>query len=153
MSKSPVLFYVLELAEGNSSPETLEWLRAGFRGWLDGESDLPAALGLNATHSRGGRYGAARLAMLRHLHRAADLIGEPDGWQTAKALAGEIKRFRRYRWPRLRDVGSPPAGVLTPVESAILEAFRVSGGKVPESETGIYRALTNTADKSGSFAV
>jgi hypothetical protein len=141
MSESPILAYALELAEGNPSPAALEWLKTGFRGWLDGESDLPGALGLNGVHSRGARYAVTRTATIRHLRRAADLLREPDPWRTAKAMAEAIQRFRRYRWPRLRDLDTTPSGVLTPVESAILEAFRVSRGKVPESPQQLFDIL------------
>jgi hypothetical protein len=141
VTEPPILAYVLEFAEGRPSPDALAWLKTGFRGWLDGEADLPAALGLNAVHSRGARYAVARAAMLQHLRQAASLIGEPDPWRNAKALSDAIQAFRRYRWPKLRNLDTIPAHTLTDIERELLDAFRVMNGKVPESPQQLHELL------------
>lgn len=138
MKSSPALDHLAELLDGEAiSPETVRWLRDGFRRYRDGEP-LNAALGLNAVHSRGAPYAIRHRAMVKHLRQAAGLMPYTTPWTRAELLAGQIRRFREFRWPRLRHHTEAPE-CLAPLDRALFGAFKA--GKVPESASRLYQIL------------
>lgn len=138
MKASPALDHLDELLDGGPpSPETLRWLREGFRRYRDGEP-LNAALGLNAVHSRGAAYAIRHRAMVARLRQAAGLLPDGSTWTRAELLAGQVRRFREYRWPRLRHHAEAP-DCLAPLDRELFGAFRA--GKVPESASRLYEIL------------
>lgn len=138
MKSAPALDHLAELLDGGTpSPEALRWLREGFRRYRDGEP-LNAALGLNAVHSRGAAYAIRRRAMVGHLRQAAALLPETTAWTRAELLAGQIRRFREFRWPKLRHHAEAP-DCLAPLDRALFGAFKA--GTVPESPSRLYQIL------------
>ena len=107
---------------------------------------LEQALGLEARQgSRSWRLRAA-IDMRNHALRQCAAAFFPDraGAQIVSALAATVSSYGATAWLRERRTGLP---ALYPPGSArawLYEAFRVSGGRVPDSPKQLSRILRST---------
>lgn len=99
--------FLREVLSGQPSPESLAWLAAGARRWLEQEVDRPLPLermlGI-------GRPRSVRAEMRRHhLRAAAALLDAPTRWKRCVELAEACRAFEARRWPVWRRLDAPPA--------------------------------------------
>ncbi|QXP89111.1 hypothetical protein [Methylococcus capsulatus] len=124
---TPVKCIIDLLESDHPAPESLAWLRAGLRRYVNGYGTLPEALGLHQ-HSRGLRDAVRHARVRRAIIQAASLLPtESTAYSKAKLIRSELLRLLRT-WPRctarcLMDElllaaieaadGSPPTGLTT----------------------------------------
>ncbi len=122
--------------------ETAEWLQRGILAVLSGEArSLDHALGLTWY---GAEPVAARWARRRRNLHLAEALALCDG--SPSKLAEAVRRFRLRKWPRWQRFEQPPERA-TELERILFHAFKVGGGKVPESR---YRLSTAARQTPGS---
>jgi hypothetical protein len=131
---SPIILASRLVAGEPPDAECLAWLRAGFARFLRGAG--PAGVCLRLT-------GASRIAARNAaLARAANLIDCGRGisaWALAEELRQAVVRFQSVTLPRIQR---GDAGELTPVQSALADAF--SSGALPlTSRRRLYGLLTS----------
>ena len=122
------------LQAGHPVPKDLaEWFTtAALRTMAGRSSSLDHALGLTSHGTHTLHCRIKRREVRRRLLVALDLAG------SSAALADAIKRFRSRKWPCWRHLDHPPERA-TRIERELFQAFRVSGGNVPESIRSIKR--------------
>lgn len=116
------------LADGDNSPDVVQWVSRGVAKYLRGEG-LYEALGLDRSSLLRERNAALR--------RAADLLDLGDGpWKTAGRLAAAIKRFETRTLPLYRRGQASPS----PIDQALLDAF-ATGCRIPKTQRKLHDFL------------
>ncbi|HHJ40060.1 MAG TPA: hypothetical protein ENJ86_11495 [Methylothermaceae bacterium] len=128
------------LQSGQPVPEVLaEWFANGaMRAMAGRASSLDHALGLTSHGRHTLHCRIKRREVRRRLLVALDLAG------SHAALAKAIEHFRARKWPCWRHLEQPPKRA-SRIERELFQAFRVSGGNVPESIRSLKRIEAQAA--------
>ncbi|WP_041352299.1 hypothetical protein [Nitrosospira multiformis] len=133
--------------------ETLLWVRAKFREYVNGKRTLDEVMNLAPSAAQRNWRTVDRFeARNTWLVRAFELIDEPTDHKRRLELSKQIDIFQEVFWPQLEERTLPPED-MTPFRRALFFAFKFGGGMVPRDWRQLRKIVQEHAAASCTSSI